>query len=68
MAKRDIKDGFWRMDCRDGEEWNFAYPPSAGGRAHSVGDSYIFTNGMGRVTSVILRGYRDGTGYRNDLH
>jgi len=25
MAKWDIKDGFWRMDCRDGEEWNFSY-------------------------------------------
>ena len=25
MAKWDIKDGFWRMDCRKGEEWNFAY-------------------------------------------
>jgi len=25
MAKWDIKDGFWRMDCSDGEEWNFAY-------------------------------------------
>ncbi len=25
MAKWDIKDGFWRMDCRDGEERNFAY-------------------------------------------
>ncbi len=25
MAKYDIKDGFWRMDCRKGEEWNFAY-------------------------------------------
>jgi len=25
MAKWDIKDGFWRMDCRNGEEWNFAY-------------------------------------------
>ena len=24
MAKWDIKDGFWRMDCADGEEWNFA--------------------------------------------
>ena len=20
-----IKDGFWRLDCEDGEEWNFAY-------------------------------------------
>jgi hypothetical protein len=25
MAKWDIKDGFWRMDCRTGEEWNFLY-------------------------------------------
>jgi hypothetical protein len=21
MAKWDIKDGFWRMDCTEGEEW-----------------------------------------------
>jgi hypothetical protein len=25
MAKFDIKDGFWRLDCQDGEERNFAY-------------------------------------------
>ena len=25
MAKWDIKDGFWRMDCEAGEEFNFAY-------------------------------------------
>jgi hypothetical protein len=25
MAKFDIKDGFWRLDCEEGEEWNFAY-------------------------------------------
>jgi hypothetical protein len=25
MAKWDIKDGFWRMDCKAGEEWNFTY-------------------------------------------
>jgi hypothetical protein len=25
MAKWDIKDGFWWMCCKDGEEWNFAY-------------------------------------------
>jgi hypothetical protein len=25
MTKWDIKDGFWRMDCAAGEEWNFAY-------------------------------------------
>ncbi len=25
MAKWDVKDGFWRMCCKEGEEWNFAY-------------------------------------------
>jgi hypothetical protein len=25
MAKWDIKDGFRRMDCKAGEEWNFTY-------------------------------------------
>eukprot|EP00956_Cyclotella_meneghiniana_P042491 scaffold248501_cov111-Cyclotella_meneghiniana.AAC.2 len=25
MAKFDIKDGFWRLNARQGEEWNFAY-------------------------------------------
>jgi hypothetical protein len=25
MAKWDVKDGFWRLDGQDGEEWNFAY-------------------------------------------
>jgi hypothetical protein len=25
MAKWDVKDGFWCMDCREGEQWNFAY-------------------------------------------
>ena len=31
MAKWDIKDGFWRLDCEEGEEWNFTYvlPSSA---------------------------------------
>ena len=24
MAKWDIKDGFWRLNCQEGEEWNFA--------------------------------------------
>jgi hypothetical protein len=25
MAKWDVKDGFWHMDYREGEQWNFAY-------------------------------------------
>ena len=32
-AKWDIKDGFWRLDCQQGEEWNFAYVlPQAEGK------------------------------------
>ena len=25
QEKWDIKDGFWRLDCKEGEEWNFCY-------------------------------------------
>jgi hypothetical protein len=25
LAKWDIKDGFWRLDCEEGQEWNFCY-------------------------------------------
>ena len=25
VSKLDIKDGFWRMMCKAGQEWNFAY-------------------------------------------
>ncbi len=25
MAKRDIKDGIWQMDCEAGKEYNFVY-------------------------------------------
>jgi hypothetical protein len=30
LAKWDIKDGFWRLDCEEGQEWNFCYvlPPA----------------------------------------
>jgi hypothetical protein len=31
-AKWDIKDGFWHLDCAQGEEWNFSYVlPQHGG-------------------------------------
>ena len=38
MAKWDIKDGFWRLDCAAGEEWNFAYvlPSSITGNIDDV--------------------------------
>ena len=35
MAKWDIKEDFWRMDCVEGKEYNFAYvPPPPSPSAH----------------------------------
>ena len=33
FSKLDISDGFWRMVCKEGQEWNFAYvlPAHPGG-------------------------------------
>ena len=33
MAKYNVKDGFWQLDCKTGEEWNFCYvlPPKNAG-------------------------------------
>ena len=25
QSKWNIKDGFWRLDCKEGDEWNFCY-------------------------------------------
>ena len=36
MAEWDIKDGFWHLQCRAGEEWNFSYVlPQAPGKTQS---------------------------------
>ena len=35
MAKWDIKDGFWQLNCREGGEWNFCYVwPQVPGEPH----------------------------------
>ncbi len=38
MAKWDIQDGFWRLNCQQGEEWNFSYvwPQAPGEPPHLV--------------------------------
>jgi hypothetical protein len=39
MVKWDIKDGFWCMDCAEGEEWNIAYMlPQAEGKPTKLVD------------------------------
>ena len=33
FSNLDIKDGFWRIVCEEGQEWNFAYvPPNYSGQ------------------------------------
>jgi hypothetical protein len=49
MAKWGIKDGFWQMDCKVGEEFNFAYvlPP----------------DGVGGIPTIFLCSYGNHKGY-----
>jgi hypothetical protein len=48
MAKWDIKDEFWRMDCRAGEEWKLYLRTSSTPRgAGMASGAYIATDGMG---------------------
>ena len=61
MAKWDIKDGFWRMDCREGEEWNFGYGAGQGGPLGNIpnlraGPSFSFF-----CTNSYIRRSRDVT-------
>jgi len=52
VAKWDIKDGFWRMDCAEGEEYNFA----CGGRKNGhPGHAHIIANGLGGIPTILLR-------------
>jgi hypothetical protein len=46
MAKWDINDGFWHMDCREGKQWNLAYvlPQPTGLVGKSVLNSVEFCN------------------------
>lgn len=35
LAKWDIQDGFWHLDCKEGQEWSFSYVlPSADPSSH----------------------------------
>jgi len=69
MAKWDIKDGFWRMDCREGKEWNFAYVlPQPEGEPIRLVIPTSLQMGWVESISVFLRGHRNGTGHRKDVH
>lgn len=49
FAKFGIKDGFWRLDVADGEEWNFRYvlPQPKGEPTHTFSCPDLFTDGLG---------------------
>ena len=52
MAKWDIKDGFWRLVGRKGEEWNLFAP--RGRQADQAGHPHITSNGLDRVPPILL--------------
>ncbi len=65
MAKWDIKEGFWHMDCTEGEESNFAYVfPQKRGRTSTAGVAHVTTNGMGQV----LHRHGNGQGCHHRIH
>lgn len=67
MAKWDIKDGFWRLDCAQGEEWNFAYVlPHTQGTPIQL-DTYVTANGLDRVTAIFLHSLRNGKRCRRTI-
>ena len=43
QTKWDIKDGFWMIDCKEGEEWNFCYvlPQKTGMQIKMVVPTYL---------------------------
>ena len=53
MAKWDIKDGFWCMDCAEGEELRICPPPGGGETGHPS-CTHILANGLGGITTIFL--------------
>ena len=41
QSKWDIKDGFWRLDCKEVEEWNFSCLTTEARHANKTGGSNI---------------------------
>ena len=47
QSKWDIKDGFWRLYCKEGEEWNFLLCLTTEARhANKTGGSNIASDGV----------------------
>jgi hypothetical protein len=54
MAKWDIEDGFWRLICCEGEEWNFCYIWPKNGRAVSPCGTHLLADGLGGISTIFL--------------
>ena len=46
QAKRDIKDGFWRLHCKEGKAWNFLCRTTEAMYAKKTGGSNIASDGV----------------------
>ena len=69
MVKFDIKDGFWRLNCAQGEEWNFAYVlPQLGDEPVRYCHPNITTDGLGRVSAIFLCCFRNSEGCSDPIY
>jgi hypothetical protein len=68
MAKWDIKDGFWQLNCEVGEEFNFAYVLPSGSRHADCNSCTLFaTDGVGGIPTTLLHSNGNRKGYRIGL-
>jgi hypothetical protein len=67
MAKWDIKDGFWRLDAKTGDEWNFACLATTTRGTSKICCSIIVTNRVGQIPPILLRKDRNEPQYCHDI-
>jgi hypothetical protein len=56
MAKWDVKDGFWRMDCPEGEQRLCICPPPTTGQSSNPSHAVVAADGVGRIAALFLCG------------
>ena len=57
-----IKDGFWRMLCQAGGEWNLRMFCKGGPRKKNTGGENITADGVDTITNLFLHNYRNRKG------
>ena len=66
----NIKDGFWRLSCARGQQWNFGYvlpQPTTYGVTNTHCCPFGISHGMKIIYPVFQRGIGDGAGYHRQI-